>query len=853
MSSVKTTQIDGDISVGRNVSMGGKATVQGNMRVGHDLKVEGWLDAPNVKSPNKGVFSNGTNLSSVIKNPVRGNWAVIMGSGDTFPGTLYTYNGTKWIAGGTWSPPNDIDLSDYPKTTEVEEMIDDVTIETVDNLNEQTSASGKALDAHQGFVLAGQISELEDKVTVSNDMSPTSTWDNLMLNSGSISQNSSTKGLYSCKYFHISDTGNYVVKSRVRGSSWCQIHFKNESSTLLGSLNPVSADAVLKTKLNSSNIPSGTTRLFVNGYTEEGDSIEVIEIVGDLKETTARVPAIEAIAKDLEETVNGTEKAPVEIPPTYSQRKDASTTNRWFLQWDSLLHNGDVVAINCADGWRVWVGLVSSSGIQSGQAVVKTLVSVATLKNYTLNYQEGEGKYFRVIISKTDDSSFTEQETFDNVSCSVTHEKTVDGLVNMVEELSASNEEHSEQISSLTADVYGTEPETVVVNYTNFASISSTRIKKEYANVIKDGDRIYFHCEAGYSAYAGLVSGSQFVKNYTNGLYIADLDMTYNDGDGMLLRIIVRKDDDSGISYAEVNANTIIRVTRVVQTEGLTKRVEKLEEKVGEKQSIRILFIGNSLTQDAVSYVPLLMKDLAPDVSFKFYDWYNGGKNLTQQLEYFTNDTPCQIFSVCENGTSWTNFNNSKKMSAILQDYEFDIVCIQEYFNYKSEYSDADKEVFEQVVNYIRNHYSGTFKVVTLLHQPKRDTPASIYALTKSSVEWLLENTVVDSIIPAGTATYMALSTELDELGDQGHLSPDGTHSQEGLPCMLQAYVVALWIFEQLGIPRGILNNSVRVTAENYNLINVPGPNLGNGVVEGSDEQYWLAQQIATKAAKSFR
>ena len=56
MSSIKTTQIDGDVSVGRNVMIGGKADIAGSVSVGHNLKVDGWLEAPNIKGANKGIF-----------------------------------------------------------------------------------------------------------------------------------------------------------------------------------------------------------------------------------------------------------------------------------------------------------------------------------------------------------------------------------------------------------------------------------------------------------------------------------------------------------------------------------------------------------------------------------------------------------------------------------------------------------------------------------------------------------------------------------------------------------------------------------------------------------------------------
>ena len=42
----------------------------------------------------------------------------------------------------------------------------------------------------------------------------------------------------------------------------------------------------------------------------------------------------------------------------------------------------------------------------------------------------------------------------------------------------------------------------------------------------------------------------------------------------------------------------------------------------------------------------------------------------------------------------------------------------------------------------------------------------------------------------------------------------------------------------------------MRMTTEIYNSINVPGPNLGTGVITGTDAQNLLAQEVAIKAFK---
>ena len=99
MSSIKTTQIDGDVSVGRNVAIGGKADIAGSVSIGHDLKVDGWLEAPNIKGANKGLFLNVQELREAYPNPHDG-W--MAGVGASTPFTAYVGKGGDWVAtGGT--------------------------------------------------------------------------------------------------------------------------------------------------------------------------------------------------------------------------------------------------------------------------------------------------------------------------------------------------------------------------------------------------------------------------------------------------------------------------------------------------------------------------------------------------------------------------------------------------------------------------------------------------------------------------------------------------------------------------------------------------------------------------------
>lgn len=97
--SIKNEQIQGSVSIGRNLSVGGKATVNGDMQVGHNLRVLGWLEADNIKSGHKGFYSSVGLLKNKYPNPKDG-W--IAGVGTNSPFALYAAEGGEWVnTGGT--------------------------------------------------------------------------------------------------------------------------------------------------------------------------------------------------------------------------------------------------------------------------------------------------------------------------------------------------------------------------------------------------------------------------------------------------------------------------------------------------------------------------------------------------------------------------------------------------------------------------------------------------------------------------------------------------------------------------------------------------------------------------------
>lgn len=101
MSSIPTKQIDGDVAVGRDVNIGGKTTIRGSVKVGHNLTIEGWLEAKNIKGPNKGLFKTAAQLREAYPNPHKGWWALVTIEGSVASdhlGQLYVVDGGTWVA-----------------------------------------------------------------------------------------------------------------------------------------------------------------------------------------------------------------------------------------------------------------------------------------------------------------------------------------------------------------------------------------------------------------------------------------------------------------------------------------------------------------------------------------------------------------------------------------------------------------------------------------------------------------------------------------------------------------------------------------------------------------------------------
>lgn len=95
--SLHDTDIQGNSNVSRNVNVGGHANVHGDVTVNHNLVVKGWVDAPNIKGPLKGLYASEDALNSAYPRPMPGWFALV---GNTLPADVYRAERGKWIPTG---------------------------------------------------------------------------------------------------------------------------------------------------------------------------------------------------------------------------------------------------------------------------------------------------------------------------------------------------------------------------------------------------------------------------------------------------------------------------------------------------------------------------------------------------------------------------------------------------------------------------------------------------------------------------------------------------------------------------------------------------------------------------------
>lgn len=223
---------------------------------------------------------------------------------------------------------------------------------------------------------------------------------------------------------------------------------------------------------------------------------------------------------------------------------------------------------------------------------------------------------------------------------------------------------------------------------------------------------------------------------------------------------------------------------------------------IGQSDSINILVIGNSFSLDAFQYVPAIAKSVGLKVSV--VQIYHGGDSTWQISTYkdiIDNDTAFfAIYQYDYTATKWKSVktgSNGKYSDVTALYSHYDLVVINQYS--VANVSEAQTvQPTQELINYLEQKQEFKGAKFTFLASPvyaNGYSNLSNLGYANSQEMWLAQTEVnkklsscFDFFIPSNTAIENARTYSVfDALGTFGHLSYDGQHLQEGLPCFISA------------------------------------------------------------------
>ena len=287
-----------------------------------------------------------------------------------------------------------------------------------------------------------------------------------------------------------------------------------------------------------------------------------------------------------------------------------------------------------------------------------------------------------------------------------------------------------------------------------------------------------------------------------------------------------------------------------------------------ERKKIRMLLIGNSATDDALSYVPFILQNMNVPVDFQIGIAMQSSSTLAMHVSNFENQTAAYSFRLYTGGSAWVN-QNDKTLQWMLDNYTWDIISLQQAQPQKE---NTYQPYLNKLINYISGYVSNPIKFIwyqTHIYSalsnggaPRGDQViADYYASEVSACQNIVGASVCEYIVPVSTAIQNARSIPaIKALGDyadnenndtgNGWLNYlDGVHLQEGLPCQIAAYTFILAILDIYGFKEFSINGeTTRVTSAWTSGKNIPSPH--GSPIGSTDANCLIAQKCAIMAMK---
>ena len=317
--------------------------------------------------------------------------------------------------------------------------------------------------------------------------------------------------------------------------------------------------------------------------------------------------------------------------------------------------------------------------------------------------------------------------------------------------------------------------------------------------------------------------------------------------------------------------------SKLEEVEQLKQNVEELNVK--NRKTLNVLCIGNSFTQDSVSYSPFIIKGLVgDDIDLNIGIAHKGGALLVQHCAAITNETQTltapngstttyepssvtyEYYKYTDGANSWVKVSGNPSIQSMIQDEDWDIITLQQGSNqaaleydyyYKPFIHKIEKKIFELINKPVHLEW---FTI-----QGKGTTTESRYnawSAINNNSQILMNTSGFDIISAFGTAVQnLRTINSIESLGIGGGLTEDNAHLQEGLGCLVAAYTHVITWLKFIGFDYvSIIGESTRPNVSWIESHNIPAPNWGGSsnkqVIGITEDNCFLSQIAAINAVK---
>lgn len=262
-----------------------------------------------------------------------------------------------------------------------------------------------------------------------------------------------------------------------------------------------------------------------------------------------------------------------------------------------------------------------------------------------------------------------------------------------------------------------------------------------------------------------------------------------------------------------------------------------------QKEIIRILDIGNSYTDDATAFLPMLVEaDKINLGGFNLYKAVRGGASFKSWYDVYNDNDIGHIYTVHKVlGESASGIpvgssdgGDGRLFRNLISDVTWDLIIIHQVSSYAPYYDEWRTKgpggYLDEFLSILKKHQPNAKLGFLLVHSYSSDYPSNKekssynrWLLIADSVRRLCEDYDFDYIIPYGTAIQSVRSSSLNDKYD---LTKDGSHCGIGL----SRYTAACCYYESIIAPRtgvSVLGNSARyqVETKEFNSIDVTDSN----------------------------